>query len=59
MATFLILILTGYLLYYAGDDQPRAMISLLHWVIGLGAPLAYAVHRLWGRFIATRSSAAG
>jgi hypothetical protein len=43
---FLVLILTGYLLYYVGDDQPRAMISIIHWILGLAAPLVFASHRL-------------
>ena len=29
------LIVTGYLLYYAGDGGPRAWISVAHWAIGL------------------------
>jgi hypothetical protein len=39
------LILTGYLLYYAGGDELRELVSKLHWVVGLGAPLAFALHR--------------
>ncbi len=48
---FLALILTGYLLYYIGDDQPRAVVSLIHWIIGLAIPVAYAVHRLLSRLL--------
>jgi hypothetical protein len=43
---FLLLILTGYLLYYVGDDQARELISRSHWILGLVWPAAYLVHRL-------------
>jgi hypothetical protein len=36
---------TGYLLYYAGDDQLRAAISLAHWIPGLALPAVYLIHR--------------
>ena len=39
------LILTGYLLYYVGADGPLAVIVVLHWAVGLAAPLAYLLHR--------------
>ena len=41
----LFLTLTGYLLYYAGGDEARAVISPLHWVAGLGAPALFLLHR--------------
>ncbi len=40
----LLLILTGYLLYYVADDDWRAATSITHWVIGLGMPLALLWH---------------
>jgi hypothetical protein len=40
------LVATGYLLYYAGGDALRAVISPLHWVLGLAAPILFAAHRL-------------
>ncbi len=40
------MILTGYLLYYLGDEGGRAVVSAIHWVIGLAAPAVYLVHRL-------------
>ncbi len=43
---FALLIVSGYLLYYVGDDRFRPMISLLHWVIGLASPVALLGHRL-------------
>jgi hypothetical protein len=38
--------LTGYLLYYAGDDDVRRVVSAAHWVLGLGAPVLFLLHRL-------------
>jgi hypothetical protein len=46
LTVFLVLIVTGYLLYYAGDEDLRAKISLVHWIIGMGIPAAYLFHRL-------------
>jgi hypothetical protein len=43
-----VLIASGYLLYYAGEDGPRAVISMTHWIIGLGLALAYLIHRWLG-----------
>src|SRR5262249_24709238 len=43
---FLLLILSGYLLYYVGDDRVRPFISAIHWAIGLIAPLLFLWHRL-------------
>jgi hypothetical protein len=42
---FAVLILSGYLLYYAGDDTVRGAVSYMHWIIGLGAPAAFFWHR--------------
>jgi hypothetical protein len=41
----LALILTGYLLYYAGGDELREAVAKLHWIAGLGAPAAFGLHR--------------
>jgi hypothetical protein len=43
---FLILSVTGYLLYYVADDGARHAISWTHWVLGIGLPFAYLAHRL-------------
>jgi hypothetical protein len=40
------LVVSGYLLYYVGDDAVRSVVSGLHWGLGLAAPGAYAVHRV-------------
>ena len=42
-----LLIASGYLLYYAGDEDLRAVTSIVHWGIGLGAPIAFLAHRLF------------
>ncbi|AXI03754.1 hypothetical protein [Aquirhabdus parva] len=41
-----VLILSGYGLYYMGDEQTRPWISLIHWIIGLGAASALPLH-IW------------
>ncbi len=48
-AAMLILTLTGYALYYAGDERLRAGASVLHWVLGLAVPIALVVHITLGR----------
>jgi hypothetical protein len=52
------LTLSGYLLYYIGSyyigsDTARSIVSVLHWLIGLGCPAAF----LWHRFDFWRPSA--
>lgn len=44
-ATMAVLIVSGYLLYYAGSDTVRPVISLVHWMIGLTLPAGYGWHR--------------
>lgn len=39
------LVVTGYLLYYAGGDQFRAAVSLAHWSVGLVAIIFLLLHR--------------
>jgi cytochrome c biogenesis protein CcdA len=39
-----LLIITGYLLYYAGGDDFRGWVSLIHWVMGLAVPLLFIWH---------------
>jgi len=45
LGLLLFLTLSGYLLYYAGGDEARAVISPLHWIVGLGAPALFVLHR--------------
>ncbi len=51
-ALFGVLIASGYLLYYVGDDSLRTTISLAHWIIGLAAPAPF----LWHRFAPVQQS---
>ncbi|WP_051362310.1 hypothetical protein [Solimonas soli] len=53
-ALLALLIVSGYLLYYAGDEDLRNATSIVHWACGVAIALAYAIHRL-----AHRVSAAG
>jgi MYXO-CTERM domain-containing protein len=39
------LALTGYLLYYAGDDTLRNITSIAHWAVGLAALGLFLGHR--------------
>ena len=43
------LTLSGYLLYYVGNEAARSLISVLHWSIGLACPLAFFWHRARNR----------
>ena len=45
----LLLTVTGYLLYYAGGEDARPVISAVHWVLGLVVPALLAWHILSGR----------
>jgi hypothetical protein len=45
----LLLTVTGYLLYYAGGEDARPVISALHWVIGLSVPVLLVWHVIAGR----------
>lgn len=49
VATCLVLVATGYALYYLASDELRPSISLLHWIVGLAALPAFLVHRSVGR----------
>jgi hypothetical protein len=51
---FFALILSGYLLYYAGDDRFRPLISVAHWGIGLACPIFFIWHRLKRRAASQR-----
>lgn len=48
------LIASGYLLYYLIDDQWRLIATWAHWLVGLGLPLLFLVHRTRGRQRASR-----
>lgn len=46
--TFAILIISGYMLYYVGDEGLRDWTSIIHWVLGLSAPALFIWHYLHG-----------
>src|SRR6185436_14021124 len=48
-ALALLLIISGYALYYFGSEETRPWISAFHWVLGLGAPLLLLWHIMSGR----------
>jgi hypothetical protein len=41
-----VLILSGYMLYYVGDDDLRGWSSIAHWAIGLVTPALFIWHYL-------------
>ncbi len=43
------LTLSGYLLYYTGNETARSIVSVLHWTIGLACPIPFVWHRLGSR----------
>jgi hypothetical protein len=45
----LLLTITGYLLYYAGGEDTRPIISAAHWILGIGAPLLLTWHVVSGK----------
>ena len=45
----LLLTLSGYALYYVGAEEARPWISVLHWGIGMPAPVALVWHIARGR----------
>lgn len=45
----LLLILSGYALYYFGGEELRPWISALHWLVGLGTPFLLLWHISAGR----------
>ena len=47
-ATLLVLAMTGYLLYYSGDETLRAQASAAHWILGVAAPLGLWWHAAAG-----------
>lgn len=56
VAIMLLLTITGYLLYYAGGEETRPVISAAHWILGVIVPALLAWHVVSGK---RRSRAAG
>jgi len=44
-----LLALTGYGLYYVGDETTRPWISIIHWAVGLAATAGLVVHAVLGK----------
>lgn len=44
-----ILLATGYLLYYASDEDSRSIVSLMHWIVGLACVALVPLHARLGR----------
>lgn len=44
-----VLMLTGYGLYYVVDDDLRGWVSIVHWAVGLAAVGAVTVHAMLGK----------
>jgi hypothetical protein len=47
-ALLAVLIISGYMLYYVGDEALRGWSSLIHWALGLGLPAIFIWHYLNG-----------
>ena len=43
-----VLIVSGYLLYYLGDEGLRADASVIHWAFGLALPACFFLHYIRG-----------
>ena len=43
-ALFVVLILSGYLLYYASGEEFREVMSYLHWIVGIICSAVFVVH---------------
>lgn len=49
VTTVVVLMFTGYALYYALGDAPRALSSWIHFCFGIAAPAVLALHIVRGR----------
>lgn len=49
LAVVAALVVTGYGLYYVGDEDTRPWISLAHWLTGLTAAVALSLHVYLGK----------
>ncbi len=49
VATAAVLVITAWGLYYAGAEELRDRLSVLHWALGLAAGPLLALHALLGR----------
>jgi hypothetical protein len=49
LSIFGILIVSGYALYYVGEERIRALVSNIHLWVGLGMPVVLILHIILGR----------
>lgn len=49
VAVMLLLVATGFGLYYIAGDSDRPLWSAIHWIIGLGASVLFLLHIIIGR----------
>ena len=54
-----VLVLTGWALYYVGNESARSWISVAHWSFGLAAPALFIAHILFGRAARSPASISG
>lgn len=54
LSSNVVLVATGYALYYFGAEQTRPMISLIHWGVGMALVLVMFVHIVIGRRVRAR-----
>lgn len=54
-AVTVVLIVSGYLLYYSGGENLRLAASRVHLWLGLGLPAVIGLHVRWGRASRSRS----
>lgn len=45
----LLLTISGYLLYYAGGEDTRPVISIVHWILGVVIPVLLTWHVISGK----------
>ncbi len=49
LGLMLLLVLTGYALYYFGDEETRPWISMVHWLAGIVAGVGLLLHVRLGK----------
>jgi hypothetical protein len=47
VGVLVVLIATGYLIYYPPSDESLPLISKIHWIVGLVLPLVFLIHRFF------------
>lgn len=55
-AVLVVLIASGYMLYYVGDERVRDWTSIVHWIVGLVLPVVFLWHYLNGLLLRRRNA---